>query len=58
LENAVHGSDSDENAAIEGAFCWKRAVLVFGWQLRNKIKIPFQNWNGIFSQIWNLQSTI
>jgi nucleoside diphosphate kinase len=27
-ENAVHGSDSDENAAIEGAFhfCRKRAV--------------------------------
>jgi nucleoside-diphosphate kinase len=26
-ENAVHGSDSDENAAIEGAsICWKRAI--------------------------------
>jgi hypothetical protein len=28
LENAVHGSDSDENAAIEGAILQERAVLI------------------------------
>jgi nucleoside-diphosphate kinase len=27
-ENAVHGSDSDENAAIEGAFHFKNSELV------------------------------
>ncbi|MEM6794719.1 MAG: nucleoside-diphosphate kinase, partial [Acidobacteriota bacterium] len=29
-ENAIHGSDSDENAAIERAFFFSRADLIAG----------------------------
>jgi hypothetical protein len=47
LRNAVHGSDSDENAAIEGVpFCWKRAVLTYlksCVSVTEMYKIPFYN---------------
>ena len=35
-ENAVHGSDSDENAAIEGAFHFG-GTEIFGWFVQNVV---------------------